>query len=190
MVRGAFIIAFAIAIDALQGLFALFFTVMQFITPAGGGFTGAIAAGYYCWKISDGILSGIANATACATAGGAIGAGVSAFAVPIGAAVDIGLSIALGGALIAALAFMGMFYPGIVIGSFIGETLPFLDAIIPGWTYMAIQCVRRHHAKEKALRGTQPEQTQAVAQSVAVRERLWEDIRTRSTAPSYAEQTA
>jgi hypothetical protein len=188
--KGIFIIAFAVFIDALQALFALLFTTLQFATPVGGGIGGALAAGYYCWSVSSGIFSGITNAAACATAGGTVGAGISALAVPIGGAVDVMISIVLGGALIAALAFSGMFYPGTVIGGFIGEQIPFLDALVPGWTLMALRCVQLKKKGERALVGTQTEQTQAAAQMVASRERFWEDVRAKSAQKSYVEQTA
>ncbi len=127
------------------------FFVLQFITPVGGGITGAFAAGWYCFKASTGIIAGISNGIACGTAGGIVGAGVSAFAVPIGVGVDIAISITLGGILVMALAWMGMFYPGTVLGAFLGESIPFLD-VLPGWTLMVWRCLSKKKAEEKAAK--------------------------------------
>ncbi len=145
------LIGFALIIDFIQAMMMFAFAAMQFITPIGGGISGAFAAGWYCWSTSTGILSGISSAASCFVAGGVVGAGVSAFAIPIGMAVDVTISITLGGALVIALAYMGMFYPGTVLSVFIGESIPLLD-ILPGWTLMTWRCLHKKSLEEKDKR--------------------------------------
>lgn len=180
--RGLFIIGFAVLLDFLQGAFAMFFVVLQAVTPVGGG----LAAAGFCYAASSNVVSGAYNALACAV----VGAGVSAYAVPIGGAIDVVLSITFGVALIAVLAFSGMFYPGVVIGSFMGETIPLLNAVFPGWTLMAIQCARKKAAEEKAAQAAGAAKTQVLSQVTQNRERLWQDVRTGGQEQSYAEVVA
>lgn len=129
----------------------LVFTVMQFVTPIGGGIAGALAAGQYCWSISSGIFSGAYSWASCALTGGVVGAGVSAFAIPIGVAVDVAITITFGGVLVMVLAWMGMFYPGTVLGVFFGESIPIIN-ILPGWTLMTWRCLHKKNQEEKDKR--------------------------------------
>jgi len=185
--RGFILIGFALLIDFIQGMFMLAFAVMQFITPVGGGFTGALAAGWYCWKTSTGIIAGISSAASCFAAGGVVGAGVSAFAIPLGMGIDVVISITLGGALILALGWMGMFYPGPIISAFIGESLPLID-IIPGWTLLVWRCLSNKKAEEKAAKVQQQQnQTPTVVINTA---RAFDGIRAANDNQSSYAQAA
>lgn len=182
--RGIFIIGFGIFLDLLQGGLALFFVALQLVTPVGGG----IGAAGFCYAVSSSVVSGIVNALTCA----AIGTGASAYAVPIGGAVDMVLSFTFGAALIALLAFSGMFYPGIVVGSFIGESIPLFDAIFPGWTLMAWRCVR-NKSREEAVR-SKASRAEARDQIIGTQQQTWQDIRggnyTGERTSDYAEAAA
>jgi len=143
------LILFALFIDGLQAMLMLTFTVMQFITPVGGGALGGITAAAYCYNATTGFFSALLAGAKCAVGGTVVGAGVSAFAVPLGMGVDVAISITFGGVLVMALAWMGMFYPGTVLGTFLGESIPFLD-VLPGWTLMTWRCISKKNAEEKA----------------------------------------
>lgn len=139
----------AIILDFLQMVFLIVFIVMQFITPVGGGVTGALAAGTYCWSTSSGIISGITSFVSCAAAGGIVGAGVSAFATPIGVAVDVMLSLTLGAGILVLLAFQGMFYPSIIMRGFVAELMPFWN-FLPMWTTTTWRCIKEKENREAA----------------------------------------
>src|SRR5690348_14498274 len=111
------LILFAMFIDGFQAMLMLGFTAMQFITPVGGGISGALAGCYAnasAWYDVAGCIKG-------ATPGGILGAGVSAFAVPLGMGVDIAISLTFGAGLVLLLAWTGLLYPGVAFGAFFGE---------------------------------------------------------------------
>lgn len=153
---------FAVFIDFLQGMFFLAFVALQFITPVGGGVGGALAAGYYCWKMSTGILSGISNAAACAAAGGVVGAGASAFAIPLGTAFDVVISFVFGGALILLLIFNRMYYPMPTVIGFIMESIPVFN-IIPAWTLMTLRCIALKRREEKKMAQPAPATVEVIS---------------------------
>lgn len=138
------LILLALFIDGLQALLMLFFVALEAVTPVGGG----IGAAGLCYSAGSGVLT----ALQCAV----VGAGASAFAVPLGMVVDVGMSVIFGGGLILLLAWLGMFYPGTMLGTFLGESIPFLD-ILPGWTLMTWRCIhRKNKADKKAAQSKAP----------------------------------
>lgn len=176
------LIGFALLIDFIQGMFMLAFTVMQFITPIGGGVSGALAGCYANasgWYDAAGCIKG-------AFFGGAIGTGVSAFAIPLGMGIDVAISVTLGGALILVLGWMGMFYPGPIISAFIGESIPLFD-ILPGWTLLVWRCLSNKKAEEKAAKLQQ--QSQLINMPVVVQNnQAFDGIRAASdNQQSYAQ---
>lgn len=157
----------AFLLDLLQFAFMIVFAVLQFMTPVGGGVTGAAIAATYCYNASTGIISGIWNGIACAAGGGLAGAGLSAFAIPIGAAVDVALSITIGGGIIALLAFEGMFYPQIIIKGFLGEVTPFMN-FLPFWSWMVWRCMREKNKEDGMRAGTAKQAFSFVKENVPV----------------------
>ncbi len=144
-----FLLLPAIVLDFIQFAVGMAFFALQFATPVGGGVTGALAAGAYCWNASTGVISGLIAAGKCAVGGAVVGAGVSAFAIPIGIVVDVALSITIGGALIMMMAMFGLFYPRIIISRMLGELAPFLN-FLPLWSNMVWACIQAKNKEEKA----------------------------------------
>lgn len=155
LIRGIFLITFALCIDFLQlALGWVAFAVgvgLQSITPVGGAIGGAAVGAYACFSTANGLIQGITNAVACGTAGGVFGAAISAFGMPIGVLLgfvfDICLSLTLGAGLIFLLALMGMFYPKYVWSAGIFEVMPGFD-VLPGWTVMVALCLIKKRGEE------------------------------------------
>ena len=155
LIRGIFLITFALCIDFLQ--FALGWvafavgTGLQAITPVGGAAGGAALGAYACFNTTNGLIQGITDAVVCGTAGGVFGAAISAFGMPIGVLLgfifDICLSLTLGAGLIFLLALMGMFYPKYVWSAGIFEVMPGFD-VLPGWTVMVVLCLIKKRGEE------------------------------------------
>lgn len=131
---------FALFIDFLQFMVFVGFTALQMITPAGGAGVAGTAGATYCWYTSSNAVSGALNAAWCAVAGAAGGGLLSTFAIPLGMAVDFAISVVLGGALIIGIAAAGKFRMGVVLQSFIGETIPLIN-FLPIWSIMVHRCL-------------------------------------------------
>jgi hypothetical protein len=149
MVKGIFFIGFALLIDGLQAMVAWMFVSLgaglQAVTPVGGAIGGAIAGCAAGTGVSGCIQGGLA--------GGALGAAASALGIPLGVGLafvsSVCIGITMGGGLIILLSIFGMYYPGYMWPTFIGEAMPGLD-VIPGWTFLAIMCVLKKNAEENS----------------------------------------
>lgn len=137
----------AIILDVLQAIIGVFFFALQVATPIGGGIAGGLAAGYYCWSMASGILTGIRDFAACAAGGGMVGGVLSVFAIPMGGVVDMLLSFTAGAALMLGLAMGGMFYIDIILPRFIGEAIPFFN-FLPIWSNTVWKCIKRAEQEE------------------------------------------
>ena len=147
---------FAGIIDLLQFIFFIVLLAFQFMTPVGGGITGAATGAYVCWSMSGGIMEGIANAAACAAGGGILGAGFSTFAIPAGIAIDIALSGTFGVLLLFTLWVTGRFSFMAIVAGFTGEMLPGINAFIPGWSLLVHRSIKAYKRKQalKEARGS------------------------------------
>lgn len=131
---------FAGTIDFLQLMVFVSFTALQFITPIGGAAAGGLAGAGYCWYSSSGVVSGALNAIWCGLGGAAGGAVLSTFAIPVGMAVNFAIGVVFGAALIIGIASAGKFNLGIILTSFIGETIPLIN-FLPFWSIMVHRCI-------------------------------------------------
>jgi len=180
--RATFLYGFAIFTDFLQLMIMLSFAALQVLTPVGGGAAGVLSGCYInasAWYDLFGCIQG-------AFFGGAAGGLLSAFALPIGGALDIALSLTFGGGLMVLLAWNGMFYPGVFLGGFIGENIPFLDALFPGWTFMVWKCLKNKKAEEAKARQVPG----ANAVSIEESPRAFDGIRAANDNQPYVQQAA
>lgn len=136
-------------IDLLQFIFFVVLLAFQFITPVGGGVTGAAAGAYLCYNASSGVISGLVAGLKCAVGGTIVGAGLSAFAAPAGIAIDIALSCTFGVLLVLMLWVTGRFSFMAVILGFGSEMLPGLNAFSPGWSILVHRCIQQYNKKQK-----------------------------------------
>lgn len=142
-----FLLVPAFILDSIQMLAMAAFFALQFVTPVGGGATGAIGAAWYCFKTSTGIWESVKSAAECGAGGALVGAGMSAFAVPIGIVFDVVLSLTAGVIILIGLATMGMFYPRIVVSRFLFEAAPFFG-FLPMWTNMVWASIKQKEREE------------------------------------------
>ncbi len=142
---------FAGVIDLLQFIFFITLLAFQFITPVGGGISGAAAGAYLCYNASSGVLEGIMSAIACAAGGGLAGGFLSAFALPVGIAIDIAISCTFGVLLILALWVTGRFSFIAVAMGFSSEMLPGVNAFVPGWSILVHRCIQDYTLKQSGV---------------------------------------
>jgi hypothetical protein len=135
---------FAGAIDLLQFIFFITLLAFQFMTPVGGGITGAAAGAYFCYNASSGVLEGISTAIACAATGGLVGGVLGAIAGPAGIAIDIAISCTFGVLLILFLWASGRFSLMAVVMGFSSELLPGINAFSPGWSMLVHRCIKNY----------------------------------------------
>lgn len=77
-----------------------------------------------------------------------LGAGFTGAGAAIGYALSVVFGIGGGAILLTLLAYGGMFYPGAILVTVMGESLPLLNAL-PGWTALAVRCSYRDWKKQK-----------------------------------------
>jgi hypothetical protein len=140
---------FAGAIDFLQFMFLVVLAGFQFITPVGGGVTGAAAGAYLCYNATSGAVSGLLEGLKCAVGGGIVGAGLSAFALPAGIAIDIAISTTFGFLLICFLWASGRFSLMPVIIGFTGEMLPMVNGFVPAWSLLVHRCIHQYNLEQR-----------------------------------------
>lgn len=140
---------FAGIIDFLQFIFLILLAGFQFMTPVGGGVTGAATGAYFCYNATSGVISGVLEGLKCALGGGLIGAGLSAFALPIGIAIDIAISGTFGVLLILLLWVSGRFSLMAVLMGFTGEMLPGINAFVPGWSMLVHRSIHQYNLEQK-----------------------------------------
>ncbi len=140
---------FAGVIDLLQFIFLIVLAGFQFITPVGGGITGAATGAYFCYNATSGVISGVLEGLKCAVGGGIVGAGLSAFALPAGIGIDIAISGTFGVVLIGLLWISGRLSLMPVIIGFTGEMLPGVNAFVPGWSILVHRCIQQYNLEQK-----------------------------------------
>ena len=140
---------FAGVIDLLQFILLVVLAGFQFITPVGGGITGAATGAYLCYNATSGVISGVLEGLKCAVGGGLVGAGLSAFALPAGIAIDIAISGTFGALLILMLWVSGRFSFTAVVVGFTGEMLPFVNGFVPGWSLLVHRSIHQYKMEQE-----------------------------------------
>lgn len=136
-------------IDLLQFLLLVVLAAFQFMTPVGGGISGAAAGAYFCYNATSGAVSAVLEGLKCAVGGGLVGAGLSAFALPLGIAVDIAISGTFGVLLILLLWVSGRFSLMAVMIGFTGEMLPGINGFVPAWSLLVHRCIHQYKTAQK-----------------------------------------
>lgn len=142
---------FAGVIDLLQFIFFITLLAFQFMTPVGGGITGAAVGAYFCYNATDGVVSAALEGLKCAAGGGLVGAGLSALAIPAGIAIDVAISGTFGVLLILLLWVSGRFSLMAVVIGFSSEMLPGINGFVPGWSLLVHRCIQDYKLKQSGV---------------------------------------